>query len=287
MNMNEWHTDPTPWDNHDSHPFPSMNPMLGDMAMLNETFINESHHILLLTLEEAQGIVNDLLGGIDEFFSYRAGPGNIKDMVDGFHSLNRLTTYYNPAGELVRHFSSLRIKATEYKLQGQTYIKITGYPGLRRILKGTRYGARNVQMIELAIGKRGFFGAIVGGIKCCILFSLAWRGVELIFKSDYTLNDFLVDVPMDIVKTIVGGAVIGFVGGVAMLFTSAVIVGPGAIILLGLFLNAELNSLDDHFHLSYRIKMLLHQALIEEQKMAEWNLEHGNQSIFRILNPGW
>ncbi|WP_248859313.1 hypothetical protein [Lelliottia sp. AC1] len=208
-------------------------------------------------------------------------------MVDGFHSLNRLTTYYNPAGELVRHFSSLRIKATEYKLQGQTYIKIIGYPGLRRILKGTRYGARNVQMIELAIGKRGFFGAIVGGIKCCILFSLAWRGVELIFKSDYTLNDFLVDAPMDIVKAIVGGAVIGFVGGVAMLFTSAVIVGPGAIILLGLFLNAELNSLDDHFHLSYRIKMLLHQALIEEQKMAEWNLEHGNQSIFRILNPGW
>jgi hypothetical protein len=72
-----------------------------------------------------------------------------------------------------------------------------------------------------------------------------------------------------------------------MHFTSAVIVGPGAIILLGLFLNAELNSLDDHFHLSYRIKMLLHQALIEEQIMAEWNLEHGNQSIFRILNPGW
>lgn len=287
MNMNEWHCDPGACNNNGSHPFPSMNPMLSDMAMLNETFITESRHILLLTLEEAQGIVNDLLGGLDEFFSYRAGPGNIKDMVDGFHSLNRLTTYYNPAGELVRHFSSLRIKATEYKLQGQTYIKITGYPGLRRILKGTRYGARNVQMIELAIGKRGFVGAIVSGIKCCIYFSLAWRGIELIFKSDYTLNDFLVDVPMDIVKAIVSGVVIGFVGGIAMFFTSAVIVGPIIIILAGIFLNSELNSLDDDFQLSSRIKLLLHQALIEQRKMAEWNLEHGNQSTFRIFGHGW
>lgn len=46
--------------------FPSVNPVQRDMAMLNGTFISKSHHLLLLTLEEAQQIVNDLLGNIDD-----------------------------------------------------------------------------------------------------------------------------------------------------------------------------------------------------------------------------
>ncbi|WP_256222127.1 MULTISPECIES: hypothetical protein [Pseudomonas] len=38
---------------------------------------------------------------------------------------------------------------------GKQYLIITGYPGLRRKLKGTRYGVRNAQLLELGIGKYG------------------------------------------------------------------------------------------------------------------------------------
>ena len=76
--FNSWHT---------------MNPVQRDMAFMDGSFITQSHHILLLTLEEAQQVTDDLIGGVDKFFSYRAAPGNFKDGLDGFRSLSKLTTY--------------------------------------------------------------------------------------------------------------------------------------------------------------------------------------------------
>lgn len=256
--------------------FPSVNPVQRDMAMLNGTFISKSHHLLLLTLDEAQQIVNDLLGNMDDFFSYKAGPGNIKDGIDFFHFLNRLTTYYSPAGQLVTNFKALKIRANEYKINGQSYIKITGYPGIRRILKSTRYGAGNAQMVEMAIGRVGLKGAIVGGIKCCIIFSLAWRAIELIFRSDYLLNDFLVDIPMDLVKIIISGVVIEAIGGMLMLIGSAVIIGPLTILGIGLLANIALNLLDKEFQLSDYLKVILRNEIIERQRISEWNRRNRN-----------
>lgn len=271
----------------DLNQFPSMNPLLNDMALMNGTFITESHHILLLTLEEAQEIVNELLGNLDEFFSYKAGPGNIKDGVDTFHFLSRLTTYYNPAGQLVTNFKSLKIQAVEHKVHGKSYIKITGYPGIRRILQGTRYGVRNAQMIEMAIGRIGLKGAVAGGIKWCIYFSLAWRAIELIFKSDYLMNDFLVDVSIDLVKIIISGVVIGVVGGLFMLMGSAIVIGPLTILFAGIFLNAGLNFLDRELHFSDYLKAKLKPALSEQQRILQWNREHNNAFFIDAYGSSW
>ncbi|HHG9512726.1 TPA: hypothetical protein ACPY0D_003260 [Citrobacter amalonaticus] len=46
----------------------SMNPVQRDMAFMDGSFITQHHHILLLTIEEAQQVVDDLMGGIDQFF---------------------------------------------------------------------------------------------------------------------------------------------------------------------------------------------------------------------------
>ncbi|EIL9721621.1 hypothetical protein LML45_004512, partial [Salmonella enterica] len=207
--FNSWHT---------------MNPVQRDMAFMDGSFITQSHHILLLTLEEAQQVADDLMGGVDKFFSYRAAPGNIKDGLDGFRSLSKLTTYYNSAQELVFNFRAIRIKAIEYKVGGKTYIKITGYPALRRILNGTRYGAGHPQMLEMAIGRRGLSYNITQGVRHCIYFSLAWRAIELIFKSDYDLVDFLVDISMDAAKAVVSGVVIGIFAGGLTLVSAPIIV---------------------------------------------------------------
>lgn len=45
-----------------------MNPVQRDMAFMDGSFITQHHHILLLTIEEAQQVVDDLMGGIDQFF---------------------------------------------------------------------------------------------------------------------------------------------------------------------------------------------------------------------------
>lgn len=232
----------------------SMNPALRDMAFMDGSFITQHHHILLLTLEEAQQAIDDLMGGVDRFFSYRAGPGNIKDGLDAFRSLTKLTTWYNPAKELMFNFDVLKIKAIEYKVGGKTYIKITGYPGLRRILTGTRYGANHPQILEMAIGKRGLYHNIRNGVRYCIYFSLAWRAIELIFKSDYNLTDFLVDITMDMAKAVVSGVLIGLVAGVLALLSSPVIVTTTIIVVMGLIFNSRLNIIDEKAGLSSELK---------------------------------
>lgn len=237
--FNSWHT---------------MNPVQRDMAFMDGSFITQSHHILLLTLEEAQQVADDLMGGVDKFFSYRAAPGNIKDGLDGFRSLSKLTTYYNSAQELAFNFRAIRIKAIEYKVGGKTYIKITGYPALRRILTGTRYGAGHPQMLEMAIGRRGLSYNITQGVRHCIYFSLAWRAIELIFKSDYDLVDFLVDISMDAAKAVVSGVVIGIFAGGLTLVSAPIIVTTFVIVALGLFLNNRLNYIDDETGLSTELK---------------------------------
>lgn len=260
--FNSWHT---------------MNPVQRDMAFMDGSFITQSHHILLLTLEEAQQVMDDLIGGVDKFFSYRAAPGNFKDSLDGFRSLSKLTTYYNSAQELVFNFRAIRIKAIEYKVGGKTYIKITGYPALRRILNGTRYGASHPQMLEMALGKRGIYNNIRNGVKYCIYFSLAWRAIELIFKSDYDLVDFLVDISMDAAKAVVSGIVIGVIAGGLALASSPIVVTTFFIIALGLNLNNRLNHIDDDIGLSVELKTRIREYF---RKMERRGSDYGFNSKY-------
>lgn len=270
-------------DGHQFQTYPSMNPVLRDMAAINGNFITENRYILLLTVEEAQEITDELLGGLDNFFSYKLGPGNIKDGLDGFRSLSKLTTYTNPVGQLIFSFKSLKIKAIEYKYNGKSYIKITGYAGMRRILNGTRYGATNPQMLEMAIGMRGVANSIVKGTKFCIYFSLAWRVVELIFKSDYDLVDFLVDITMDVAKIIVSSVVIGVASGMSILMSASLVVTILVVLVIGVIVNIGLNSLDNEQGLSAELKDTLRRIMVENQHVREWNNQR-TSSFFNLLS---
>ncbi|WP_421670810.1 hypothetical protein [Rahnella sp. EDr1-12] len=234
--------------------FPSMNPLQRDMALTNGTFITENRYIMLLTLEEAQQVTEELLGEVDEFFSYNLAPGNIKDILEGGSSIGKLMTFENSAGDIAFRFKSLGIRAIEYPFKGKTYIKITGYPGMRRILEGTRYAVDHPQMLEMGIGIRGLGNALIKGTRFCIFASMAWRVIELIFKSDYDLVDFLVDITMDAAKAVVASVVIGVIAGALTLWSVPIIIIAGIVIIAGIYLNINLNELDDMQGLSVSLK---------------------------------
>ncbi|MFU2318907.1 hypothetical protein [Rahnella sp. PCH160] len=258
--------------------FPSMNPVQRDIAFANGTFITETRHIMLLTMEEAQEIVDTLMGGTDKIFSYKLAPGNIKDILEGTGNISKLMTYKNSAGDLVFHFKSLGVRAIEYTFEGKSYIKITGYAGLRQILKGTRYAVNHPQMLEMGIGYRGIGKALVKGTRFCIVASLAWRALELVFKSDYHLADFLVDVSVDAVKTIVTSIVIGVAAGVLTVLGAPVAFTIFVIVVAGIVLNITLNKLDDKIGFSSSLKIKLREGWEEYQKINEWNFK--NSGLF-------
>ncbi|MBF7996163.1 hypothetical protein [Rahnella laticis] len=250
--------------------FPSMNPLQRDMAFANGSFITENRYIMLLTLEEAEKVTDELLGNVDKFFSYKLAPGNIKDILEGSSSIGKLMTFENSAGEIAFRFKSLGIRAIEYTFKGKTYIKITGYPGMRRILEGTRYAIDHPQMLEMGIGIRGLGSALIKGTKFCIFASLAWRVIELIFKSDYDLVDFLIDITLDAAKAVVASVVIGVIAGVLTLGGVPIVIAAGIVIIVGIYLNIKLNEIDDTLGLSASLKEKLRLALIEYQRINEW-----------------
>lgn len=249
-------------------------PYINTLAHMEELLAKNTQHYMLLTLGEARGILSDLTGTADDFFSYKLGGGNIKDIWDGKNTLGNLTTYLNEADQLKFNLKGLGIKAIACKYGAETYIKVTGYPSLRRILNGTRYKATNPQLLELGIGWRGAAHTVVKGIKFCVYFSLAFRAIELIFKKEYTLVDFFGDVIMDTAKTLVSTVVAVAVGGVISLICPFVIVTTALAIVIGIILNWKLNKLDSTYGWSTQLKVELQRAFAEEQRIRAWNNNH-------------
>lgn len=253
-----------------------------DIRALKQRLDKDAQHVMLLSLEEAQDVIDDLLKS-NAMSSTTTYAGNIKDAAGGAANIVKLISYKD-AGKIVFTLTGLGIKAVQYSYGGKMYVKITGYPSLRRILNGTRYRANHPKLLELGIGKAGVQAGIVSGARFCIWFSACWRLVELIFRSDHDVAAFLGNITMDIAKVIVTVFVTKVVvGGVASLATafSASLVVPiwGEIffvVVLGFAIAYELN--DYNNELSKKLIECIRDGIEKQQGINEWNQK--NSSIF-------
>lgn len=255
-----------------------------DIRALKQRLDKDAQHVMLLSLEEAQDVIDDLLKS-NAMSSATTYAGNIKDAAGGAANIVKLISYKD-AGKIVFTLTGLGIKAVQYSYGGKMYVKITGYPSLRRILNGTRYRANHPKLLELGIGKAGVQAGIVSGARFCIWFSACWRLVELIFRSDHDVAAFLGNITMDIAKVIVTVFVTKVVvGGVASLATafSASLVVPiwGEIffvVVLGFAIAYELNDYDYNNELSKKLIECIRDGIEKQQGINEWNQK--NSSIF-------
>lgn len=251
-----------------------------DIRALKQRLDKDAQHVMLLSLEEAQDVIDDLLKS-NAMSSATTYAGNIKDAAGGAANIVKLISYKD-AGKIVFTLTGLGIKAVQYSYGGKMYVKITGYPSLRRILNGTRYRANHPRLLELGIGKAGVQAGIVSGARFCIWFSTCWRLVELIFRSDHDVAAFLGNITMDIAKVIVTVFVTQVVvGGVASLATalSASLVVPiwGEIVIvvvLGIIITSKLNDYDIDNDLSKKLIECIRNGINEQQKINEWNYKH-------------
>ncbi|WP_234943347.1 hypothetical protein, partial [Enterobacter hormaechei] len=230
-----------------------------EIKQLKNSLGNNANHIMLLTPDEAQGVIDDLLGSQPVGFSTTYA-GNIKETVSATKNLSKLFSYQQ-AGKIVFTLKGLGIKATQYAYQGKMYVKITGYPSLRRILNGTRYRINHPKVLEVGIGSVGFQNGIMSGARFCIWFSACWRLVELIFKSDHDVAAFLGNVTMDVAKVIVGVFVSRLVGEGISLAISPFIASVAVpvwgqivcVVVIGIAIANALNGLDKQYDLSNKL----------------------------------
>ncbi|MCE9892071.1 hypothetical protein [Citrobacter portucalensis] len=250
-----------------------------EIRTLKNNLNSNTQHIMLLTLEEAQGVIDDLLGSKSVSFSTNYA-GNIKDAADATKKLSKLFSYQQ-AGKIVFTLKGLGIKATQYAYQGKLYVKITGYPSLRRILNGTRYRINHPKVLEVGIGSAGFRNGIMSGAKFCIWFSACWRLIELAFKSEHDVAALLGNVTMDVAKVIVSVFVSQSVGStlglaVPLLFSSAAVPVWGEIVgvvVLGFIITWSLNEVDNKYELSDKLIACIREGLKERQRIEERNIQ--------------
>ncbi|MFQ0835182.1 hypothetical protein [Citrobacter gillenii] len=250
-----------------------------EIRTLQNNLSGNAQHIMLLTPDEAQGVIEDLLGSKPVSFSTNYA-GNIKDAADATRKLSKLFSYQQ-AGKIVFTLKGLGIKATQYAYQGKLYVKITGYPSLRRILNGTRYRINHPRVLEVGIGSAGFRNGIMSGARFCIWFSACWRLIEFIFKSEHDVAALLGNVTMDVAKVIVSVFVSRLSGnvirwGVSLFVTSAAVPVWGEIIgavALGLFIAWSLNEVDKKYELSDKLIACIREGLKERQRIEEWNAQ--------------
>lgn len=250
-----------------------------EIRTLKNNLNSNTQHIMLLTLEEAQGVIDDLLGSKSVSFSTNYA-GNIKDAADATKKLSKLFSYQQ-AGKIVFTLKGLGIKATQYAYQGKLYVKITGYPSLRRILNGTRYRINHPKVLEVGIGSAGFRNGIMSGAKFCIWFSACWRLIELAFKSEHDVAALLGNVTMDVAKVIVSVFVSQSVGStlglaVPLLFSSAAVPVWGEIVgvvVLGFIITWSLNEVDNKYELSDKLIAYIREGLKERQRIEERNIQ--------------
>ncbi|WP_370611992.1 hypothetical protein [Citrobacter meridianamericanus] len=251
-----------------------------EIRKLKNNLNSNTQHIMLLTLEEAQGVIADLLGSKTVSFSTNYA-GNIKDTADATKKLLKLFSYQQ-AGKIVFTLKGLGVKATQYAYQGKLYVKITGYPSLRRILNGTRYRINHPKVLEVGIGSAGFRNGIMSGARFCIWFSACWRLVELVFKSEHDVAALLGNVTMDVAKVIVSVFVSRLSGNIirwggAFFVTSAAVPVWGetvGAVALGFFIAYALNEVDEKYELSDKLIACIRDGMKEQQKIAEWNSRH-------------
>ncbi|WP_224558244.1 hypothetical protein [Pectobacterium versatile] len=221
-------------------------------AQLNE--INNDNIHAILTAQEATYFLKTLctpnpndswktaiFGCTDPISSFA---GNIAEAV----SVSRI----------VMEMKGFGVTATEYVgKNGSKYIKLSGYPGVRKYLDATRYLVSNQKILDIGIGTKGIESGIATGARFCIVFSGAYRAIELMVKDEYALTDFFVNLTMDVAKLAVS---VGIAWGAKMAATSvmvatggSVIIIAGGIFLLGVIVSFSLLWLDNEYKISETI----------------------------------
>ncbi|MBW3474972.1 hypothetical protein [Hafnia alvei] len=160
---------------------------------------------------------------------------------------------------------------------------------MRRILQGTRYKINSPQILELGIGKAGINGGILEGAKFCIWFSLAYRTVQLIFKSDHDVAAFIGNITMDIAKIIVTIFVTKIlVAAGAMISSVTVPIALGIILLVvvGFAITKGLDYLDRKYHLTDKLISAIREGMKSQAEIETWNFEHTSPFMFGLMNTG-
>lgn len=170
---------------------------------------------------------------------------------------------------LLRNIGGFGTQIRYSTYRGQQYVILTGRPGLRQILRGTRYGIRNAQLVEFGIGHYGIRGSSLAGFRLSCYVAVGIEVLEWFFSDEATVADLLGGVFVELVKagigSAIGYAVATLVAGVAASAAMPLVAGAAMIFVVGIALNA----IDNEMEIKATVKASLNYAVEHVQLITE------------------
>ncbi|MBW5823894.1 PAAR domain-containing protein [Yersinia kristensenii] len=247
---------------------------------------NNNHDIMFLTAEEAYEVLADW--GI-----YQKGWVDITQSPLGEVVVNYGTNIKDvvTTSKLIVDLGGLGIQATMYiNHKGTELIKLTGYPGIRKVLNAPVFAAKNPKVVDLGIGKYGLNNSIVQGARLTFYVAAAFKTVDYIINDETSLTKFIGSLATDVVKIGISSAIAWGAGVGVGALTGVVAVNLVVVVGVGLVVSIGLNYLDKKFGFTDKLVEYIESAqqeFVEKARELEadiWDI--GAMYADNVLHKG-
>ncbi|MCL7420098.1 MAG: hypothetical protein M8364_04255 [Methylobacter sp.] len=244
---------------------------------LKQQIQSNQHEVFVISIEEMDAIIKSSPKG--KMPSVQQAWQQIKGKVEFGVSYYASGDDFITLSKLVGDLGGFTTQAYIKNYGGKPHIILKGYPGLRKILTGTRYGIKHPKVITMGLGRAGAINAArSGGILSVVLMS-AYRVVDYFLTDQATLSRLIGSLAIDVVKIgIATGASIAVawaVGG----FTVAI--GPIlAVVFVGIVSSYALGIIDTRYGITDRVI----KALDELDENANSYIARSRQNIRNTVN---
>lgn len=250
---------------------------------LDQDMDNNQQEMVVLSMEHSYALIAEYntsfgAGTQPQLSCARTQPGMLGGLWGGTQSIYNATIHpavnttwatstalgaydtYNIT-RLLRDIGGLGTKIRISVKNGKQFVILTGYPGLRRRLSGTRYGVRHAKLVEMGIGKYGIRGTSVVGFKISCYVAVGIEVLEWIFNDEAIMSDLFAGVGVELIKAGIATA-IGYAAAMAagaLLTAAAAPVIAGAIIVFSVGIG--LNILDVKYNIKNSVKAGMRYAV--------------------------
>lgn len=206
------------------------------------------------------------------------------DYSDNWHTIANYFSATDDAmliRKLVRE-TGIRGRCYFKSYNGKLHVVFKGYPGLRRVLTGTKYGALHPKVVGLGIGKAGVAKSVKGGTIVSVVLLTVWNIVDYVIRDEATLGQMLGGIAGDVSKALIAGGVGYAAGSAAVALGMTVAAGPLVIaVVVGLGVGWALDALDQKYRFTERLQKQLDEGIAELERKKQALVARGRSTAFQ------
>lgn len=209
------------------------------------------HEVYILSLGEMDCVIEKKVKGNIIKKQWKQLKGNIEFSTSYFATGKDIVLL----GKLMADLGYAGTKTYLKYYGGKPHFVLKGYPGLRNILTGTKYGVQHAKVIKMGLGKYGAVEAAKGGGMLTIVLVSGYRVIDYFLTDSATLNQLIGTLATDVVKVgLAAGASIAVASSLSASAGVLLVFGPlAAAILVGVGLTMLLEFADEKYGVTDKV----------------------------------